>query len=244
MWKHTLPYLDGFDVVTPDLLGHGNRQPAEPGTSLADLGTDVARQLPGPVHLVGFSLGALVSQWMATNMPEMALSLTLVSSVANRSPQQRTAVEQRLALAETDHPLSVEQALDRWFPAEFRTRNPGIVAEVRKQLLSNDHDSYLSCYRVFINGDAEVADDLPLIRVPTLVITGEHDSGSTPEMAQWLSETIPTADPPIIVPGAHHLLPVEHPDEAAAAVRTMARQDTEPPSVLPDEAAALVNRKA
>jgi (E)-2-((N-methylformamido)methylene)succinate hydrolase len=50
------------------------------------------------------------------------------------------------------------------------------------------------------------------ISAPTLVMTGEHDSGSTPAMAERLGAAIPTTRSVVVVAGARHLLPLESPD--------------------------------
>ena len=61
MWEPVTSRLaDAFDVVAPDLPGHGTRPPAAAGTTLADLAAGVGERVPQGSHLVGFSLGALV----------------------------------------------------------------------------------------------------------------------------------------------------------------------------------------
>src|SRR5689334_14417387 len=106
---------DEFEVLTPDLLGHGGNAPARDGIALADLAEAVAAALPAPAHLVGFSLGALVAQHLARYRPDLVLTLTSVSSVCRRTDAERTAVLGRLASAEADFPASVEASLQRWY---------------------------------------------------------------------------------------------------------------------------------
>jgi 3-oxoadipate enol-lactonase len=59
--------------------------------------------------------------------------------------------------------------------------------------------------------------NLPLISVPTLVITGAHDRTAAPEVARKMAERIPGAAL-VIVPGAGHLLPMEDADAFNAAL--------------------------
>ena len=48
MWRPVAALLqDEFDVLTPDLLGHGSNAPAADGTTLRDLADDVARSVAG-----------------------------------------------------------------------------------------------------------------------------------------------------------------------------------------------------
>lgn len=206
MWARC--HLPG--ALALDLLGHGSAPPAPPGTTLADLSADVAGRMPRPAHVVGFSLGALVAQRLAITRPELVRSLTLVSSVADRSAEESAAVRGRLEQAERDFPETVEAAVDRWLSPEWRADEPDLAERLRVTLLGNDRPSYLACYRVFATADAELWPALPRIAAPTLVITGAADPGSTPAMTHKLAASIPHARA-VVVPGARHLLPLEQP---------------------------------
>lgn len=213
MWTRCLPALREHHLLLPDLRGHGQSLPARRGTSLADLADDVAMHLERPAHVVGFSLGALVAQHLAVADPTHVRSLTLVSSVARRSYDERAAVRQRLQRAAIDFPASVQAAVERWFSPAWQRQDPELVQQVRDRLVSTDVQSYLHCYRVFAEADLEIAAQLRSITAPTLVLTGEHDSGSTPAMAERLGAAIPTTRSVVVVAGARHLLPLERPDE-------------------------------
>jgi pimeloyl-ACP methyl ester carboxylesterase len=204
-----------------DLRGHGQSGPAAPGTSLEDLAGDVVEVLDAlgaeAVHLVGFSLGALVAQYVAATRPERVVTMCLVSSVALRTPDEREAVRRRLEAASTDLAVTVDAAVQRWFDESWRRREPDTVAAVRRTMLANDPASYLACYTVFAAGDAEVAPLLSRVEAPTLAITGSDDPGSTPEMSERLADAIPDARAEVVV-GARHLLPLERPRELTAAI--------------------------
>lgn len=216
MWDEVAERL-GAATRCPELIGHGRRPGRDHALTLAELGDDVVEQLPDePVHLVGFSLGALVAAWVAVHRADRLTRLTLVSSVFDRSPAERTAVEERLAAARRADGSSVEASIGRWFPpgsaVSDRTR-----AAVRHRLESNDHADFLRAYAVFATADAELADQVEAIAVPTLVCTGELDPGSTPAMTYALADHIPGARA-VVVPGTRHLLPLEAPDDLARLI--------------------------
>lgn len=216
MWGPLLTELDGTVVDAIDLPGHGSRPVLREPQSLASLAADVAERLPRtPVHLVGFSLGALIAQYIARHLPDRIMTLTAVSSVCHRTAEEEAAVENRLATARDGFAGSVNAALDRWFPAEQTTVAAETIADVRRVLERNDVESYLHCYAVFATGDREIAPELGRITQPTLAITGELDPGSTPEMSRRLASEIPGGRVHV-VPGARHMLPVE----AAPALAT------------------------
>ncbi|RBP68045.1 pimeloyl-ACP methyl ester carboxylesterase [Brevibacterium sanguinis] len=220
VWARVEALLDR-EVVALDLPGHGRQPRLTRTTSLTEMAEDVIARLPaGPVHLVGFSLGSLIAQQIAADLPGRVRSLGCVSSVCARTEAETAAVRSRLEKARANFGESMEIALDRWFPDDDEGRTQGRRAaesaaalrdETRPVLLANDIDSYLFAYAVFAQGDREIEPRLREIAVPTLAITGELDPGSTPEMSRRLGERIPQSRV-VIVDGARHMLPVTHPE--------------------------------
>ncbi|GAB2742169.1 alpha/beta fold hydrolase [Salinifilum aidingensis] len=206
-------------VRAPDLLGHGRAPDAEPGTTLADLAAPLHQVVPGstPVHLVGFSLGALVATRFALDHPEQVASLTLVSGVAGRSAEERAAVRDRLAAARRDLPETFEAAVQRWFSPQWRAAEPELVERVRAVLRANRPTSYLACYAVFAEADAELWPSLPHLSPRVAALTGAGDPGSTPEMSAAVADRVPRGQW-TAVPGARHLLPLECPGAVADAI--------------------------
>ena len=223
MWDPVVELLaDAFDVVTPDLPGHGSRPAAPVGVTLADLADGVAGEVPPGSHQVGFSLGALVAQHLARHRPALAATLTSVSSVCRRTPEEREAVLGRLRTAEADLAASAAASLHRWY--DGTDVDADLVGRTEATLLANDRDSFLNCYRVFATGDQEIGPELGRIAVPALAVTGEQDPGSTPEMTRRLADAIPRCRA-VVVPGARHMLPVERPRELVECLTTFIGED-------------------
>lgn len=219
VWDKVGPSF-GDRAVALDLPGHGAQPPLTHAVSLADLARDVLRRMPeGPVHLMGFSLGALIAQYIASHHSDRVLTLACVSAVCERTQEEADAVRQRLELARTNFQESMRRAVNRWFPTD------GPAAETERAatlevLLANNVESYLYAYRVFATGDRDVAVALPKIAAPTLAITGELDPGSTPQMSYRLQRLIPRCAVRVL-PGVRHMLPVEAPDELIKSLITL-----------------------
>jgi pimeloyl-ACP methyl ester carboxylesterase len=222
MWGPVSALLvDEFDVLAVDLPGHGINPPAPDGTTLGDLADTLAAVVPAGSHVVGFSLGALVAQYLARYRPDLVATLTSVSSVCRRTPAERSAVLGRLDAAKANFTGSVEASIHRWYDGTGVDQL--VVEQTRKTLLANDVDSFVNCYRVFATGDAEIGPELPRIAVPALAVTGELDGGSTPEMSRRLAAAIPSCDVQII-PDARHMLPVQLPGEFVTSITTFIRE--------------------
>lgn len=222
MWEPFAQQLD-WPTLALDLPGHGNQPHLDGEVDLKTLADDVAQRIPYQrYHLLGFSLGALISQYIAATGEKKPETLICVSSVAQRTEQERAAVLHRLETAKQEFTDSVKASLQRWYPAEHQV-DKDIVAATQKVLLGNHVPSYMKAYNVFATGDATVAPLLPQISVPTLAITGEHDPGSSPDMSHRLAAAIPGAQA-VIVPDARHMFPVTHSAILAAAVENFLTQ--------------------
>ncbi|MFP5021850.1 alpha/beta fold hydrolase [Pseudonocardia phyllosphaerae] len=232
LWDRVAPGLaaDGHIVHAPDLLGHGTAPDAPAGTSLADLAAPIAELVVGigaPVHLAGFSLGALVATRVALDHPECVATLTLVSGVAGRSDAERAAVLGRLDSARADLASTFDGAVARWFGDEWLAQEPQLADRVRATLAANRPQSYLACYEVFARADDELWPELPRLAPPVVATTGSDDPGYTPAMTEALAARVPRGHGEI-VPGARHLLPLERPDAVTEVLRDRIRRPATP----------------
>ncbi|MGQ7788236.1 alpha/beta fold hydrolase [Nesterenkonia sp. K-15-9-6] len=216
-------------VETVDLPGHGVQPPLDASVTLDDLVEDLAQRLPDRMHLVGFSIGALIAARFARRHPQRVLSLTCMSSVYGRTPEQVSSVRERLDHAARDFEGSVEASLRRWYPRGTPVPSDRIEA-TRQVLLANDVTSYLRVYEVFASADQQIVQDVPQLEIPILAITGSEDPGSTPDMSRRLAAAAVDGRV-VVVEGARHMLPVERPDQLAETLmrflddRTGARHD-------------------
>ena len=218
IWK---PQFDVFEntIVAYDILGHG-QTPLESSNLSFD---NFSRQLLNlidelnfkKIHLVGFSIGSLIARNFAENYNERLESLTLLCSIFKRSKEQQQIVNDRFELSKKSRSLS-NQALKRWFTDEYILQNPKIYEEISSMLNENNMEDFLKIYELFVkHKDNEKFEN---IKVKTLIMTGEFDSGSTPEMSKNLSKCIKNSKVKIIKNGKH-LCSIECADEVNHAIK-------------------------
>ena len=172
----------------------------------------------GACHLVGFSLGGMINRRFAMNHPDRVLSLVILNSPHERSHGAQALVEKRAADTKWGGPAAtIEETLVRWFTPAFLTESPNVVAVVRDWVLANDPQSYAACRAVLAHGVHELIRPEPAITNPTLVITCENDSGSTPAMSHAIASEIIGAQVEII-PRLQHLGLIENPDLFTASI--------------------------
>ena len=216
MWQWQLPALiPHFNVLTYDLFGHGE---SSMPVGVPDL-TMFSEQLLGLMDrcgferaaVVGFSLGGMIARRFALDHPSRLSAMAILHSAHDRTPIEREAILKRVRQSEGTGPSSTaDAALERWFTADFRAANPDVMTLIRDWIMSNDPAVYPGIYRVLAEGDVEIAGDIDRISSPTLVMTGEEDSGNSPEMARKMAARIAGARE-VILPGLRHMALAEAP---------------------------------
>ncbi len=152
--------------------------------------------------LVGFSFGGLIAQAYASQNSSLIGKLVLMSTVYDRNEAERASVQSRLDVARCEGPQAIiPAALSRWFSPEFCKAHPEVMNQYEALLRGNDAASFLSAYECFATADREVVGALAGFDRATLVMTGELDTGSTPDMARKLAGMIPGAECSIIAGG-------------------------------------------
>ena len=211
---HATALSDAYRVLTYDLSGHGEsaRPVRTPSlTVLSDQLRDLMDHLTiTRAALIGFSLGGMINRRFAMDHPDRVSALVILNSPHERSPEAQRLVEDRAAASDSGPAATIEATLDRWFTPGFRTIHPDAVAQVRASVLANDPENFARHRQVLAHGVKELIRPEPLITHPTLIITCENDTGSTPGMSRTIAAEIPGARVQII-PALQHLGLIEQP---------------------------------
>ncbi|WP_426237575.1 alpha/beta fold hydrolase [Pararhizobium sp. DWP1-1-3] len=226
-WADVITLLSSeYKIVTFDLRGHGQSTKIK-GRYEIDHFVDDALSIADAVgfkrfHLAGFSLGGLIAQRIALMHDERVERLYLLSTVANRTDEERSKVLARLAaLQSTERGSHYDASMVRWFSDEFRETHPELLAELRDRNAQNDPECYAASYRVL--AETDFGGLLDQIRCPTLIATGEGDVGSNPRMAQSMHEAIRGSELHIL-PKLRHSILTEAPEQVANLIRNFAAE--------------------
>jgi len=202
-----------------DILGHGKTPLSKENISFDDFSNQLTNLIDElnmkKIHLVGFSIGSLIARNFATKYDERLESLTLLCSIFNRTEKQKQIVKDRFELAKKSKNLS-KQALKRWFTDEYLEKNPNTYNKISSILEENNMENFLKVYELFVSHkDNEKFEN---IKTKTLVMTGEGDTGSTPEMSENLSKVINNSMVKII-PKGKHLCSIECADDVNMSIK-------------------------
>ncbi len=193
IWKPQIDFFKDYTTLTYDLLGHGKTPLSKAKVNFNDYYHQLLSLIDElefkKIHLVGFSLGALIAREFASKHSERLCSLIIHGSIYKRTEEQKRVVINRWNVAKLNKPASKKAALRRWLTEDFTKKNPAIYKKVYSLLEKNDHKNFLKSYELFVR----YQDDdnmIKKINVNTLITTGENDVGSTSEMARNLSKVV------------------------------------------------------
>lgn len=213
-WAGLVPLLkDRFACLSYDLRGHGRSEVVPGRYELDAYVDDLAALLDArgiaASHLAGHSLGGVIAQAFALRYPERTKSAILVSTAACRTPEEREAI---LGLARTVEregaAFIMERAMARWFTPAFQDAHPEVIARRKARVLETDPESFANAFRIYAESD--LGDELSGIAAPTLILTGEHDVGSNPRIAEAMRRLIAGAELEVL-PDLRHAVLLEAP---------------------------------
>lgn len=217
IWRSYLPaFSEQYRVLSYDLYGHGESTspPTKPDLSVYAV---QLRELLDELEidrctLIGFSLGGMINRRFALDFGSRTSALVILNSPHERAPEAQKLVEERASdTAAGGAAATLDATIERWFTKEFRESNDDYIQQVRDWVLSNDSTDYALCRQVLATGVIELINPEPPVTHPTLVITCENDSGSTPKMCLGIASEIKGAQA-LIIPGLQHMGLVEKPD--------------------------------
>ena len=221
------PQINVFEntFLAYDILGHGKTPLNKENLSFDDFSNQLINLIDElnirRIHLVGFSIGSLIARNFASKYNDRLESLILLCSIFRRTEKQQQIVKDRFELAKKSKSLS-KQALKRWFTDEYLEKNPNTYNKISSILEQNSMENFLKIYELFVNHKDD--EQFEKIKTKTLIMTGEGDIGSTPEMSINLSKVINNSNVKIISKGKH-LCSIECADDVNMAIKKHIQND-------------------
>jgi 3-oxoadipate enol-lactonase len=216
MWDaQAVAFAEHYRVLRVDHPGHGRSPVPEGRISVDEIARGVLTLLDElgieRASFCGLSLGGMVGQWLGANAPERIERLVIACTGASLGT--RELYDERAALVRREGvDVVVDGARERWFTPSFRDSEEAnrIIDELREI----PREGYAACAEAV--GAFDFRADLGRIAPPTLVIVGEEDSVTPPDVVAELA-TIPGSRV-VTIPRAAHLASVEQPEAFSAAV--------------------------
>lgn len=220
MWRPQVAALSRTHrVIVPELWGHGRSGALPEGTTdLRDLAAHHLELLDklgvDRFALVGLSVGGMWAAELALAQPERVTALALMDTYLGAEPiATRSRYFAMLAAVEMAGgvPEPIQQAILPLFlaPATIETR-PDLVemflGTLRRFEPKRLVDTVVPLGRM-IFGRRDALDDLWAIRLPTVVMTGQHDASRPVEEGRRMADAMGCGF--VEIPGAGHIPSLE-----------------------------------
>lgn len=205
MWYPQKKYFHNHSVLFYDLLNHG-----QSSGGFKELNYEVYNDqlinlinLLGveKVNIVGFSIGAIIAQHFTEKYFEKVNKLVLIGSVYQRSDKQIETVQKRYIDACNGKSITID-SIKRWFSESYLDNHPDVYDFFYNLLERKKNEDFLPAYKIFVNSDKYLI-NYSNFNMPSLIMTGENEIGSTPLMSEGISKEIKNSNLFIIKNAKH-----------------------------------------
>jgi len=222
MWDSQIGELSSrYRTIAPDLRGFGGSQSQEAFTieSLAD---DLHLLLESigalPCVLAGLSMGGYVSLAYVRKYPADLRGLILVDTKAEGdSAQQKEGRQKMIDLVHAKGAKAIANEMLPKLLAEDTPRSRPAQAKAVRLMIEACPPLTIEHALIAMRDRPDQFANLANVKVPTLIIVGEHDAITHVAVAESMQRKIPNARLAVIK-GAGHMAPLEQPAQVNQAM--------------------------
>lgn len=206
MWEFQVSAIveAGYRVLRYDSRGHGHSAVPEGPYSIELLTADAVSLMDAlgleKIHFCGLSKGGMIGQMLGAQYGDRLISLTLSSTAAFMAPKEiwdeRIEIVRKGGMA-----VVVDATIDRWFTKTGQIYLASSVEKVRRIILNTPVKGFCACCAAI--RDMDQRETIRTVLTPTLVIVGEHDSGTPVSAAEYIHQGITSSLLKIISDAAH-----------------------------------------
>ena len=227
MWSaQTAELKSRHRLITPDLRGFGQSFSDAPFTveSMAD---DVHELLTSinalPCILGGLSMGGYVAMFHARKYPADLKGLMLIDTRSESDSAAGKATRDRMIglMREKGTPTVAAMMLPKMLAPDAAQRRPQLARAVREMMEACPAETVARAL-VALRDRPDQTSALGGINTPTLIIVGEADQITPPDVARGMQSRI-AGSRLVLIQGAGHMSPMEQPGQVNRAIEKFAR---------------------
>lgn len=219
MWQPVVERVDGRRCVAIDMRGAGATPPGSgAAVPLEQHADDVAAVIAAcgqaRADVVGFSMGGFVLLALLERHPDVVGSAVLVGTRANADDAATRAGRDALVrtLLEQGRPAAYLELLPRLAAPDASDH---VRAQLRTMFEAQPYEGLIAALRAMRERPDRLA-VLSQVRVPVLVVAGEHDAFSPSPLPQQMAHAAGAQME--VIAGVGHTMPLEAPDTLARLI--------------------------
>jgi len=211
VWWRQRSFLEpSMRIMTYDVRGFGSSPTGAADGTVRQMADDLAQLLSafetGPVWLVGFSMGGVISQRFALDFPELTKGLVLVASSCAVGRGGKEFFDHRIEQVTSGGLESLAITNDGDARGCFHTGDEELINEYKELRMAavRDPAGYLNACNAMLGiAESPLTAELSTLRCPTSVIAGEYDPYCPPKASKMISDAIPDAELTVIEDVGH-----------------------------------------
>ncbi|MEJ1158684.1 alpha/beta fold hydrolase [Prosthecomicrobium sp. N25] len=209
LWSEQIDALGaGRTLVVADQTGHD---------SMAGLAASILADAPPRFALAGLSMGGYIAFEILRQAPHRVERLALLDTQARADTDEtRQSRRQQIEIAWNGGFARIPDLQLPRLLSERGRADPALVALVRRMAEATGRDGFIRQQSAIL-GRPDSRPDLARIACPTLVLVGEQDAITPPDLAREMHQGIPGSRL-VVVPGAGHLSTLEAPEPVSTAL--------------------------
>ncbi len=208
-----------FRVIIPQLPGFGGSQAVSGDLAdVADRMAEAVRDGAGGAEAIvlGNGYGGFVALQMAIRHPDIATRFILADCGAAFSEPGREAFRNMAAVSKAKGLQAItDVAMRRLFALAFQEQHPDLMRDRREAFLRTDPEVFRAACAAL--AELDLRPELGQVKVPVLVLVGEHDEATPPPMSRELAAGLPQTRLKII-PGCAHVPQLQSPEVFLEAI--------------------------
>src|SRR5260370_33046750 len=184
-----------FRVIVPQLPGCGGSQAVSGDLAdVADRMAEAVRDGAGGAEAIvlGNGYGGFVALQMAIRHPDIATRFILADCGAAFSEPGREAFRNMAAVSKAKGLQAItDVAMRRLFALAFQEQHPDLMRDRREAFLRTDPEVFRAACAAL--AELDLRPELAQVKVPILVLVGEHGEATPPPMSRELAAGRPQA---------------------------------------------------
>ncbi|QDK44416.1 hypothetical protein DOM22_04215 [Bdellovibrio sp. ZAP7] len=215
LWTYQKDLLAEIDCSFADLRKASN---------LNQMLDTIDKSFPGPMTLLGFSMGGYVAQVFATQFPHRVAELILIGTTGSplTDVEVKIRIQTRNLLKKVAFGGIASSQLKHYLHPDA-LENSEIRQLILDMAASNNTEMYLNQMNATLDR-RDLKMNLNSLKIPITLIGGVDDQIAPKEKMEAFSRAIPRARLHMIE-GAGHFIPLEKPDELNAILKTAFQMD-------------------
>ena len=206
VWHRQISFLEQyFRVISYDVRGFGESPTGNADGTVRQFADDLAQLLSafdtGPVWLVGFSMGGVISQRFALDFPNQTKGMILIASSCTVGTLGQKFFNYRIQQVQKGGLKNIAETNNDDARGCFFTKDEKLIEEYIKLRVTavQEPAGYLNaCHAMLDVGANPLTPELNTVGCPASVIAGEHDPYCPPKASKMIADAIRNANLSVI----------------------------------------------